>query len=43
MVGTESSDVVADSTEESEETQNDGATSSLANLELVEEYDEGRM
>lgn len=43
MVGTESSEVVADSTEEREETQNDGATSSLANRELVEEYDEERM
>ena len=43
MVGTESSEVVADSTEEREETQNDGATSSLANSELVEEYDGERM
>ena len=43
MVGTESSFVVADSTEEIEETQNNGATSSLANLELVDEYDEERI
>lgn len=43
MVGTESSEVVADSTEETEEPQNDRASSSLANRELVEEYDEERM
>ena len=43
MVGTESSEIVPDSTEEKEETQNEGATSSLANRELVEEYDEEKM
>jgi hypothetical protein len=43
MVGIESSDVVADSSEEREETQNDGATSASANSELIEEYDEVRM
>jgi hypothetical protein len=43
MIGTESSDVIADSCEEREEAQNGGATSASANSELIEEYDEERM
>ena len=43
MVGTESEEIVADSTEEQEETHNDGAASASANSEFVEEYDEERM
>jgi len=38
MIGTESAVVVADSTEDNEETQNDGASSASANCESVEEY-----
>ena len=43
MIGTESAEVVADSTEDNEETQNDGASSASASCEIVEEYDEERM
>ena len=43
MIGTESAEVVADSTEDNEETQNDRASSASASCEIVEEYDEERM
>ena len=43
MIGTELAEVVADSTEDNEETQNYGASSASANCESVEEYEEERM
>ena len=43
MIGTESAEEVADSTEYSEKIQNDRASSPSANCELVKEYNEERM